>query len=377
MPVLSRPDKDDLAACRALLRAGSKSFFAASVLLPPRVRETATVLYAFCRLADDAVDLSGAPEDAVATLSARLDGIYARTPIDHPVDRALSIVVQGHALPRVFFDALLDGLAWDAGGRTYRTLSELIDYSARVAGTVGALMTLLMGGRHPDVLARACDLGVAMQLTNIARDVGEDARAGRIYLPLDWLAEAGLDPAALLDAPAFDARLAGIVQRLLDEAARLYRRSEGGIAHLPVGCRPAIHAARLIYAEIGVGLAANGYDSISRRTVVPRARKVALLARAVVDSGFAAPGIGATALAEVQFLVDAVQATPAQGIPAQGTRGHAIGEALSPLDLDAKMARVLDMFEKLARRTPAPRPVREVRRRSVRTSTIRGAGLPA
>lgn len=372
MPVPSRPDKDDLAACRALLRAGSKSFFAASVLLPPRVRETATVLYAFCRLADDSVDLSGAPEDAIATLSARLDGIYARTPIDHPVDRALSVVVHGHALPRVFFDALLDGLAWDAGGRNYRTLSELIDYSARVAGTVGALMTLLMGGRHPDVLARACDLGVAMQLTNIARDVGEDARAGRIYLPLDWLAEADLDPDSLLDDPVCDARLARIVQRLLEEAARLYRRSEGGIAHLPIGCRPAIHAARLIYAEIGVGLAANGYDSISRRTVVPRARKVALLARAVLDSGFVAPGIGATALAEVQFLVDAVQPAPAR------MAGDRAGSAvLSPLDLDAKMARVLDMFERLARREPSSRPVREVRRRSVRTSTVRSAGLPA
>lgn len=372
MPVPSRPDKDDLAACRALLRAGSKSFFAASILLPPAVREPATVLYAFCRLADDAVDLSSAPGRAIQTLGARLDGIYAGTPMDHPVDRALSVVVRSHALPRVFFDSLLDGLAWDAGGRTYRTLSELIDYSARVAGTVGALMTLLMGGRHPDVLARACDLGVAMQLTNIARDVGEDARAGRIYLPLDWLAAEGLDPSSLLDTPVHDARLARVVRRLLDEAARLYRRSEAGIARLPLGCRPAIHAARLIYAEIGTALAAQRYDSISRRTVVPRTRKIALLARAVMESGFSTGGAGAAALAEVQFLIDAVQPLPALAGNGRGL------EAIHPLALDTKMARVLDIFDKLARRAPSQRPVRAVRqRRSLRSAQLARAGIPA
>lgn len=369
MPVPSRPRTDDVAACRALLKAGSKSFFAASLLLPARVREPATVLYAFCRLADDAVDLSAAPDAAVERLGIRLDGIYAGAPADHPVDRALSIVVHGHALPRVFFDALLDGLAWDAGGRRYRTLSELIAYSARVAGTVGALMTLLMGGRHRDVLARACDLGVAMQLTNIARDVGEDARNGRLYLPLDWLGAEGIDPDAFLRHPVHDHRLARVVERLLAEAARLYRRSEGGIARLPLACRPAIHAARLIYAEIGTGLAARGYDGVSGRTVVPRGRKAALLARAVMDSGLGAQGAGAAALAEVQFLVDAVATT--------GERAADRPFPASPLDLDAKMARVLDMFDKLGRRAPTARPVREVRRRSVRTGQVSRAGLPA
>ncbi len=369
MPVPSRPDRDDVAACRALLKAGSKSFFAASLLLPPRVREPATVLYAFCRLADDAIDLSAAPQAALARLGDRLDRIYAGAPADHPVDRALGVVVRGHALPRAVFDALLDGLAWDAGGRSYRTLSELIDYSARVAGTVGALMTLLMGNRHPDVLARACDLGVAMQLTNIARDVGEDARAGRLYLPLDWLAAEGIDPAAFLRDPRHDARLARVTRRLLDEADRLYRRSESGIAHLPLACRPAIHAARLIYAEIGIALAARGHDGVSGRTVVPRARKAALLARAVMDSGRAGREAGAAALAEVQFLLDAVAPAggPARRLPLP----------VSPLDLDAKMARVLDMFDKLGRSPPAPRPVREVRRRSVRGVSAGRAGLPA
>ena len=96
-------------------------------------------------------------------------------------------------MPRILPDALLEGLAWDAMGRRYATLSDLRAYSARVASAVGAMMCVLMRVRDRDALARACDLGVAMQLTNIARDVGEDAREGRLYLPTDWLAGAGVD----------------------------------------------------------------------------------------------------------------------------------------------------------------------------------------
>ena len=103
--------------------------------------------------------------------------------------------------PAALPEALLEGLAWDAEGRSYETLDDLFDYAARVAGTVGVMMTLIMGVRSPEALARACDLGVAMQLTNIARDVGEDARMGRIYLPRQWLREAGVDAEAFLADP--------------------------------------------------------------------------------------------------------------------------------------------------------------------------------
>ena len=113
------------------------------------------------------------------------------------------------------------------------------------------MMALLMGVRDRDMLARACDLGVAMQLTNIARDVGEDARAGRLYLPTQWLEEQGLDPDDFLARPEFDERIASCVQRLLDTAEDLYARSGEGIERLPIGCRPAMYAARAIYREIG------------------------------------------------------------------------------------------------------------------------------
>ncbi len=196
----------DMAHCRDAIRHGSLSFHAASRLLPSRVRDPALALYAFCRLADDAVDLSDDPGGAVLRLGERLDAVYAGTPRNAPADRAFAAVVEAHGMPRALPDALIEGLAWDALGREYRTLGELHDYAARVAGAVGAMMCVLMDVRDRHALARACDLGAAMQLTNIARDVGEDAALGRVYLPLDWLEEAGLDRAAFVARPARDAR---------------------------------------------------------------------------------------------------------------------------------------------------------------------------
>ena len=131
-----------------------------------------------------------------------------------PADRALADVVQQFAIPRTLLDALIEGFAWDAEGRRYEDISSVYAYSARVAATVGAMMTLLMGVRDPDLLARACDLGVAMQLSNIARDVGEDAANGRLYLPREWLREEGLDPDAWLAKPVWSPALGRVVSRL-------------------------------------------------------------------------------------------------------------------------------------------------------------------
>jgi phytoene synthase len=147
----------------------------------------------------------------------------------------------------------------------------------RVAGTVGVMMALLMGTRDAAMLSAACDLGCAMQLTNIARDVGEDARAGRLYLPLSWLRAEGIDPEAWLADPRFSPALGRILARLLAEAGRLYARAEPGIARLPARCRPAIRAARLLYDGIGEAVAKAGHDSVSARAVVPMSRKLALL----------------------------------------------------------------------------------------------------
>jgi phytoene synthase len=327
-----------LADCTRLMAGGSKSFFAASRVLPARVRAPAVALYAFCRVADDAIDGSREPHAALADLRRRLDAVYAGRPQAHLADRALAGVVAGFELPRPLLDALLEGFAWDAAGRRYATLAELHDYGARVAGTVGAMMGVVMEARDRRTLARACELGLAMQLTNIARDVGEDARHGRLYLPLEWLHEAGIDPEAWLAAPRFDAALAGVVQRLLDEADRLYARAECGVAALPRDCRPGIQAARLVYAEIGRAVQRQGLDSVSRRAVVGTRRKLALMARAAGALVFA-PGhpldLAAAPGPEpaVRFLVDA-----------------AARDELPARTFYQRTLRVLEMFDRMERR---------------------------
>ncbi len=311
MPAHAEQYPSDVAACREILRAGSRSFYAASLLLPVRVRGPASVVYAFCRVSDDAVDLVSPRESpaAVEGLRRRLEGVYAGRPDDHPVDRALAVVVDRHALPRAIPEALLDGFAWDVEGRRYATRAELYDYCARVAGTVGAMMTVLMGRRAAGVVARACDLGVAMQLTNICRDVGEDARNGRVYLPLDMLDAVGLDPDALVRAPSPSPALAAVVEYLLRDARRLYTRADTGVAMLPRDCRVAIGAARWFYAGIGEEVRRAGHDDVTRRAVVPGWRKLLALVRASAGA-FSRTRVPQTGdpppLEATRFLVEAV-----------------------------------------------------------------------
>jgi len=287
MPHLSPEyDSQDLQACVAMMQGGSKTFFAASRLLPMRVRAAAIALYAFCRVADDLVDQGGDAQANLSILKQRLDLIYAGTPTDAVEDHALALVVQHHQLPRLFLDALLEGFAWDEQGRRYQTMEDLQAYAARVPATVGGMMCWIMGPQAPLTLARACELGVAMQLTNIARDVGEDARNGRIYLPLQWMVEAGVEPDEWLQEPKMSANLKTVIERVLQEAEQLYKQAQAGIAELPADCRAAILAASLIYAEIGHQLRREGLDSVSHRTVVSTRRKLVLLATAWTQSGW-------------------------------------------------------------------------------------------
>ncbi len=334
--------REDMAACAEMIRHGSLSFHAASKLLPRRVREPALALYAFCRLADDAVDLQAEKAAAVLQLQERLDLVYEGRPRNAAPDRAFAAVVEQFDMPRALPDALLEGLAWDAIGRTYSTLSEVFDYSARVAAAVGLMMCVLMRVRDPDALARACDLGVAMQLTNIARDVGEDALEQRLYLPTDWLAEAGITPDSFLADPKPTKAIRQMTRRLVMEANRLYMRSEAGVAALPMGCRSGIYAARHIYAGIGGKIQGAGYDSITSRAHTSKPQKIGWL----ILSGLQAATttvmprsavLFAKPLEEVAFLVDAA----AEARSDTWTRSDKLITALSQLaahDLERKLS---------------------------------------
>jgi phytoene synthase len=329
------PDAADVEACAGAIRGGSKTFFAASLLLPKETRLAAFAIYAFCRYSDDAIDVANGDRAALDKLRRRLDLIYAGRPEDHFADRAFAEVAARRAIPRALPEALLDGFEWDVEQRRYATLSELEDYAARVAGAVGAIMACLMGARERAALARATDLGTAMQLTNIARDVGEDARAGRVYLPLDWLAEGGVDVDEFLSHPRSTPAIGAVVARLLERARTLYQRGAAGLSFLPPDCRAAIGAAGLIYADIGREIAASDHDSVSSRAVVSKTRKLALLVQALVGAPQDQTLRDLAPLPANAFLVEAAYSDLA--VSASNT-------------FDDRLAGVIDLLSRLERR---------------------------
>lgn len=297
----------DLHTCEDLMKEGSKSFFSAARILPNKIRDSAIALYAFCRLLDDMVDDPNAPDDVIKRIEIRLDRIYQKNPFDIPADRALALVVERFLIPRELLEALVEGFRWDRSGRQYDTIEDLCDYSARVASTVGVMMTLIMGVRDRTTLERACELGLAMQLTNIARDVGEDAKNQRLYLPRRWLKEEGIDPDLWLEKPEFSSGLSRVVERLIAYADDLYARSSYGFSGLPRNCRSAIAAASFIYSEISREIERQGLDSISRRAVVSKQKKIFLLIKAIHTSIFSSkPNHSFSQISSIQFLVNAV-----------------------------------------------------------------------
>ena len=337
-------DRAIIEACHARLRDGSRTFLAASYLLPRKVREPAAALYAFCRVADDAVDQADSSQRTLGSLRKRLDAIYAGQGANTPEDHAFCCVVEHFGIPKALPEALLEGFEWDINQYSYDTIEEVHAYSARVAGTVGAMMAMIMGVRDPAVIARACELGIAMQLTNIARDVGEDARNGRLYLPRNWLREAGLDPDRWLQKPEFNPALGAVIQRLLNAADELYASANPGIGCLPANCRVGIRSAGLIYSEIGREVARQGYDSVSHRAVVPAGAKLTLICQALLSSNSVANARRPALLKEADFLIKAVAAAT----PAKQTTTFVLPATW--WEFNKQMAWTLDLFQRLEQR---------------------------
>ena len=278
-PPSPEPRAGDLAFCREVIRRHSKSFHLASRLLPGGVRDAAVATYAFCRGADDDVDAAGPASAARARHRAtreRLARIYAGGEMDDPVGRCFAAVVRRHGIPRAEPEALLDGMEQDLGEVRIADEAALLLYADRAAGVVGRMMSRIMGRADEEALRRATDLGIAMQLTNIARDVGEDAARGRVYLPGTWLDDAGASVADVLSGAPREGVLT-TNRRVLDRAEQHYESGIAGIGLLPFSCRPAILAAALFYREIGRRVAARGGDGVTARVRVGGGRKLALL----------------------------------------------------------------------------------------------------
>ena len=294
-----------VADAHVTMAQNSKSFAMAARVFTPATRDAAAVIYAYCRYVDDAIDSVTGPAQlaALQQLRAELDTVYAgpnvaaSTAFAAPPRRLneLNRVVEHYRIPRCYFDELLRGMQLDVEGRHYHTVAELVDYCYCVASVVGLIMCHVMGTRQwrdaaavTQTLNRAAHLGIAMQLTNICRDVEEDKSRGRVYLPDDVLAQHGVDLQSIHADAAFSASTATAlrpaVAALLQLAEHYYRSGQRGTLALPLRSAFAVRAARRIYAAIGKRLGAMHYDISAGRAVVSRRRKLLHVAVAALQT---------------------------------------------------------------------------------------------
>jgi phytoene synthase len=269
---------DALHECRWMISKGSKSFSLAAKLFPPDIRDAACFLYGWCRYCDDQIDNAGKPagpedlERRLGTLRDKTAAAFSSDRQAEPVFVALQYIAHRYGIPSHYALELIEGMAMDVRSTRYVTLGELLLYCYRVAGTVGLMMSHIMGLRDERALKHAADLGIALQLTNIARDITEDAAMSRVYLPLQWLREANIEPSAV-GAIQYRERLALVTSRLLREAERYYQSGDEGLWHLSFRSACAVAAARHVYAEIGYLLLRRGALAWHRRSYVTGVRK--------------------------------------------------------------------------------------------------------
>jgi phytoene synthase len=290
-----------LHASRDSIQKGSASFSAATRLFHPKVREDAYLLYAWCRHCDDEIDgqvmghgaVGLAPTLAAAKLAELEDktrGALAGEAMDDPAFAAFQRVALRHGLAARYPLELLEGFRMDVEGRTYRTLEDTLVYAHHVAGVVGVMMAQVMGVRDLATLRRAADLGLALQLTNIARDVVEDAKVGRVYLPADWLGAGVRGPAEVAD-PANRPAVFEATRRLLAAAEPYYDSALEGLTALGFRSAWAVASARGIYRQIGAEVLARGPRGMDRRaspkslTKLTRIMEGGLIAARAATSG--------------------------------------------------------------------------------------------
>ena len=266
--------------CRRITRRHARTFYFASACLPRATRAHAYAVYGFCRWADDGIDTASSPDEARRNLGFAREALDLAAS-DRPAPPGLSAfrrTLRERGIPRELFDALLDGMEMDLSMHRYDDFKALDLYCYRVAGVVGLMMTHVFGYRHDRCLPHALALGTAMQLTNIARDVGEDARNGRIYLPADELSRFGVDEQAILDG-RLDDNFRELMRFQIARARRYYEDAEAGIPDL-VGpsSRLTVRVMGRLYAGILGAIEANDHDVFTRRAHVSAPSKLRTLA---------------------------------------------------------------------------------------------------
>ncbi|MXP67987.1 phytoene/squalene synthase family protein [Pantoea sp. Aalb] len=285
-----------------IIKNGSKSFFIATKLLDSSTRRSTLLLYTWCRYCDDLIDGQNlgiyGTQKSIDDLKARIlhlkietsrayDGAY----MNEPAFKAFQEVIFKHSLPsKLAFDHL-EGFAMDVRNENYYTFNDTLRYCYHVAGIVGLMMAHVMGIKEESVLDRACDLGLAFQLTNIARDIIEDAQNGRCYLPQLWLDNVGLSRSLLCD-PKYRAALVPLVTKLISKTNYYYYSAYYGLQNLSVRSAWAIATAYNVYHRIGLKIKASGIHAWDTRQYTSNSEKLILLLKGAVmaiTSGFINP----------------------------------------------------------------------------------------
>lgn len=275
---------DDYARCAEITRRASSNFYYAFMLLPLERRRALYSVYAFCRFVDDIADSEKI--DNPATMLTRwreeLNNVFAGAP-SRAISRALSENVRRFNIPRRYFEDVIDGVEMDLKQRRYGSFADLCLYCRRVASAVGLICIEIFGYRNKSTCVYAEHLGIAFQLTNIIRDVGEDAARGRIYLPLEDLARFGVSEAEILNS-VYGPRFYALLEFETERARRYYRTAEQALADEDRSSMVAAEGMRLIYSSLLERIARGRYRVFDRRTSLSAVRKLYLVGRAWVGT---------------------------------------------------------------------------------------------
>jgi phytoene synthase len=265
--------------CANITREHSKTFYLTSSLLGGEVTKAARALYAFCRVSDDLIDQN--TDQDLQQLERRLDAWKRRSLLDDPLPDDLVPLAWAHArakfgIPIDYAEQLLEGVAQDLFQTRYQTFDELAHYCYGVASTVGLMTMYLVGYNGPEAIPYAIRLGVALQLTNILRDVGEDWHKGRIYLPQEELAAFGLSEADIARGQVTE-KWRSFMRFQINRTHQLYQEAMPGISLLDYKGRFAIKASADLYQAILAKIEQNDYDVFKRRAYLSNTRKFSRL----------------------------------------------------------------------------------------------------